>query len=198
MTFPAASRLRFGLPLLVSLALLPAASLPLAAQTKLPGVPNFRQVNEMVYRGGQPTEQGWHSLAAMGVTTVIDLCDEHSAASERTAVEAAGMHYVSMPMSGIGITEPNSKTVEAVYALLDHTQGKVFVHCHKGMDRTGTVIAYYRIEHDHWTNKKALHEAESDGMSWMNVGMKRFISDVRATVPATTLAAAAAPAGPAN
>ena len=197
MTFVAAVRARYTLPLLLSVALLPAASLPLTAQTQtlLAGVPNFREVNASVYRGGQPDQQGWNNLAAMGVTTVIDLCEEHSAAAERAAVEAAGMHYVSLPMNPIGIGEPNGKTVEAVYALLDKPEGKVFVHCHKGMDRTGTVIAYYRVEHDHWTDQKALHEAESDGMSWINVGMKRYISGLH---PVVATAAAAAAAGPAN
>ncbi|HEY7855247.1 MAG TPA: sulfur transferase domain-containing protein, partial [Terriglobales bacterium] len=188
-------RARYALPLVLSVAILPAASLPLTAQAKLAGVPNFREVNASVYRGGQPNQQGWNSLAAMGVTTVIDLCDEHSAAAERAAVEAAGMHYVSMPMSGIGITEPDAKTVEAVYALLDKPQGKVFVHCHKGMDRTGTVVAYYRVEHDHWTNQKALDEAESDGMSWINIGMKRFIAELH---PVVATAAVVAAGGPAN
>src|ERR1041384_8162820 len=56
------------------------------------GIPNFYQVNERIYRGGQPTDQGWDSLARLGVKTVIDLRreDEHSARGARQAVEGGG------------------------------------------------------------------------------------------------------------
>ena len=30
--------------------------------------------------------------------------------------------------------------------------GPIFVHCRRGKDRTGTVIACYRIQHDGWAN----------------------------------------------
>src|SRR5262249_17318242 len=66
-------------------------------------IPNFHQVNEHVYRGGQPGSEAWQNLAKMGVKTVIDLRreDEHSTAAEAQAVAAAGMNYVNVPMKGV-------------------------------------------------------------------------------------------------
>jgi tyrosine-protein phosphatase SIW14 len=49
------------------------------------------------------------------------------------------------------------------------------VHCRRGADRTGTVIACYRITHDGWSNRKALQEATSYGMSWIEFGMQRYV-----------------------
>lgn len=147
------------------------------AAIQAPGVPNFHQVNATIYRGAQPTRQGWESLSKLGVTTVIDLRREredreHSTNAEQRAVEAAGMRYLNVPMNGI--VAPSDAQVAKVLAVFDSGQ-KVFVHCRGGKDRTGTVIACYRIEHDHWQNRKALEEAKSYGMHFIEIGMKRYI-----------------------
>src|ERR1700735_1337740 len=80
---------------------LSVASIPMqAAGAVAPGVSNFHQVDDRIYRGGQPVGAGWDSLAALGVKTVVDLL-EHSPNAERRAVEAAGMRYVNVPLSGV-------------------------------------------------------------------------------------------------
>src|SRR3954453_13044675 len=62
------------------------------------GVGNFHQVSEHVYRGAQPTDEGFKNLAKLGVKTVIDLRlpDEHSISAEENAVKSAGMRYVNI------------------------------------------------------------------------------------------------------
>ena len=51
--------------------------------TESAAIPNFHQVNQHVYRGGQPGPGAWQNLAKMGVKTVVDLRreDEHSTAA---------------------------------------------------------------------------------------------------------------------
>jgi protein-tyrosine phosphatase len=51
----------------------------------------------------------------------------------------------------------------------------VFVHCRRGADRTGTVVACYRIGHDRWDGGKAIAEAKADGMSVFQVAMRRYV-----------------------
>jgi len=157
---------------------LPVASR--AGTIGLPGesadVPNFQKVNEEVYRGAQPTEQGFKRLAGLGIKTVIDLrqIGEHSQGDEQKAVEANAMRYVSVPMKGM--STPTNEQVSTVLALLeDKAAEPVFVHCRRGADRTGTVIACYRISHDHWDNEKALSEARSYGMSWFERAMQHYV-----------------------
>jgi len=175
-----------GLPVLVvSLALGPAW----AEDIEAPGVPNFHQVNEHVFRGGQPVDAGWNSLAHLGIKLVVDLrpASEHPIQAEERAVEAAGMNYVNVPMRGVGT--PLADTVSKVLALMiSNSSEPVFVHCRRGSDRTGTVVACYRILHDHWENQKALQEARSYGMLRMERGMMHFIQNF---TPSAALASGA-------
>jgi len=147
------------------------AGLQAAPEPDLPGVPNFHEVNEHVYRGAQPHGQGFPGLARLGIKTVIDLRGENS---ESKAVQQAGMRYIRMPWSGY--KAPGDAQIAQVLSLLnDNSTWPVFVHCRRGADRTGTAIACYRIAHDHWTNQQALDEARRFGMSSMEVAMQHFI-----------------------
>jgi len=154
------------LALTLSLAGLGAASLP-----DLPGVPNFHQVDEHVYRGAQPHGEGFANLAKLGIKTIIDLRGE---ASEEAAVDNTGMHYVHLPWSGY--KAPSDSEIKAVLTLLDdRSEWPVFIHCKRGADRTGTAIACYRIAHDHWSSQQALAEAKAFGMSSLERAMQHYI-----------------------
>jgi uncharacterized protein (TIGR01244 family) len=146
-----------------------------SAAGELPGIPNFQKVNDQVYRGGQPEPEGFANLAALGIKTVVDLrwTGEHSQADEQRIVESTGMRYVSVPMKGMAT--PDASSVAAVLALLENSAGPVFVHCQRGADRTGAVIACYRIQHDGWGAKSALEEAGSFGMSWYQRALRNYV-----------------------
>ncbi len=60
---------------------------------------NFGQMDERYYRGAQPLESDYQSLKDLGVNTVIDLRNDPTT-YEKPAVEALGMKYVNIPMSG--------------------------------------------------------------------------------------------------
>jgi len=164
---------------------LPALALSISIAASLtagtPAVPNFYQVNDHVYRGGQPSAEAWQGLAQMGVKTVVDLRreDEHSTAAEAQAVAAAGMKYINVPMKGV--VAPSDAQIAKILAVLD-SQEPVFVHCKRGADRTGAVIACYRIRHDGWQREQALHEAKSFGMSSLQFGLKRYIMSFQPTM----------------
>lgn len=171
--------------LLLALAVL---SVPVFAQPA--GVPNYYKVDDQVYRGAQPTTEGFQNLAKLGIKTVIDLreADQRSLA-EKKVVEAAGMRYVNIPMKGM--QAPTATDVAKVLGhFADTNSGPVFVHCRRGADRTGTVIACYRITHDHWDNQKALAEARRNGMSWIERAMQHYV--LAFTAPALGAPAAAA------
>src|SRR5689334_3024942 len=110
-----------------------------------PGVPNFHEVNEHIYRGGQPSPVGFKSLAKLGVKTVIDLRGEgERSLAEEKIVRSAGMKFISVPMHGM--EAPTNEQVWKVLGVLDDsTEWPVFVHCRRGKDRTGVVLACYRI-----------------------------------------------------
>lgn len=134
------------------------------AQENLPGVVNFHEVSENLYRGAQPSDKGLRNLAALGVKTIIDLRHgKDHADTEQKQAERLGLRYINVPMEGL--TAPTDKQIGDLLAVFNAAdQGPVFVHCREGKDRTGTVVACYRIAHDHWTNSRALDEAKSYGL----------------------------------
>ena len=140
------------------------------------GVENFQKVDDHVYRGAQPTIEGFRNLSKQGIQTVVDLREPGDRSTEeRKTVTAAGMQYISVPMQGM--SAPSRESVVKVLALLgDTTTGPVFVHCKRGADRTGAVIACYRMEHEKWKNDKALAEARSLGMSWFQKAIQSFVA----------------------
>jgi protein-tyrosine phosphatase len=124
-------------------------------------------------------------LAKSGIRTVLDLRGtlDHRR-WERAAVESAGMRYIRIGLSPV--FAPSAKQMGKIMAILtDRTLGPVYVHCRRGVDRSGVVIACYRIAHDHWTNAQALQEARQDGLRPIEILMKRYIEHyhVAATPP---------------
>lgn len=173
-------RLRF---VAVTLCLLLAPAPALSAQGLSGGeprfdeLPNFHRVNARLYRGGQPRKGGLRRLAALGVNTIINLRDDDERArAEGQEARAEGLRYFNVPFGRLG--RPADEQVAKVLSLLDAPEnGVVFVHCAKGQDRTGTVIAIYRISQDGWTGREAKREAERYGMKFWQRGMKDYIGD---------------------
>jgi protein tyrosine/serine phosphatase len=139
------------------------------------GLPRFAQINEHLYRGAQPSPAGFKSLTKLGVRAVIDLRGggERSGAEEKE-VEALGMKYYSIPLHAL--SAPTDKQISTILSLIEDSENwPVFVHCERGRDRTGTVIACYRIRHDRWPNERALAEARDRGLSSVERAMRAYI-----------------------
>jgi protein tyrosine phosphatase (PTP) superfamily phosphohydrolase (DUF442 family) len=142
------------------------------------GLPNFEQVDARLYRGGQPSIAGIGELAREGVVTVIDLRREREGppnrAAERQAVEGLSLAYVPVRLSPIAAPSHAAMT-RLLEVISDPKRQPVFVHCQRGADRTGTVVALYRISRDCWSAREAIAEARRHGMAWFEFGMRRFI-----------------------
>jgi tyrosine-protein phosphatase SIW14 len=156
-----------------------AAALQAEPVFEAPGVPNFHQVNDHVFRGAQPHPTGFANLAKLGIKTVIDLRGVEHERTEEKLVNAAGMHYIHVPLDGFAA--PTEAQIATLLELLDDSSGwPVFIHCRRGADRTGTVVACYRIAHDHWDNQKALTEAKLCRMSSLEGAMQIYILQFKA------------------
>jgi len=140
-------------------------------------LPNFDKVSETLYRGGQPKSGGFQKLTQLGIKTVVNLRDDDDRArAEETEANAAGLRYFNVPFDNFG--RPSDAKVEKVLAIIEAPENQpVFVHCKRGADRTGTIVAVYRIAHDGWTSEKAKTEANQHGMGVWEVGMKDYIHD---------------------
>ena len=140
------------------------------------GITNFARVNDHLYRGAQPNAAGIASLKRLGVKTIICLRMTNDLwQPEPAEATNRGMAFINIPLPGAA--RPPDGDVARALSIIENSPGPVFVHCRAGCDRTGTIIACYRIEHDQWTGQQAQKEADHYGMSPLELGMKRFIAD---------------------
>jgi len=134
-----------------------------AERMKIEGLPNLGRVSETLYRGAQPKQAGYPELKKLGIEIVVNLRNEEDKiAEERGRVEAQGMRYVSIPWSGWD--DPDNKQVAEFLELLRaNPDRKIFVHCKVGKERTGVMLATYRMVAQGWTPEQALDEMEAFG-----------------------------------
>jgi tyrosine-protein phosphatase SIW14 len=132
-----------------------------AQRLTLDGVENFARIDGVLYRGAQPEDYAYNELRNVGIAVVVDFRhSEDEIASEKRAVEANGMRFVSLPWTSR--RGPIHDQVLAFLNLMRENPGKkIFVHCARGADRTGLMVALYRITFDHWSVDEALEEMKS-------------------------------------
>jgi protein tyrosine/serine phosphatase len=143
------------------------------------GIPNAGEVTPTLYRGGQPTAQGFKALANLGINIVVDLRGSGNSESEQVA--KLGMRYVSIPWH---CPFPKDDAFARFLILLRENPGKkVFVHCRLGDDRTGMAIAAYRMAEEGWTAIQAKQEMEAFGFTLPHHFICPSLSSYEATFP---------------
>jgi tyrosine-protein phosphatase SIW14 len=124
-------------------------------------IPDFAEVTPTLYRGGQPKEHGFEALARMGFQIVVDLRGDRD--SEREEVTRLGMQYVSMSWQ---CSFPKDSIFADFITLIRTNPGKkIFVHCRVGDDRTGMMVAAYRMAEEGWSAERAKKEMVTFGFS---------------------------------
>ncbi len=126
-------------------------------------VRNLWKVNDGLWRGGQPDEEGFRELQKMGIKTVICLRFRTSLIDwERGVCEKLGLQFLSIPLNYT--TTPRSPQIERFFDMVDEaTNQPVYVHCYHGSDRTGLMLGIFRIARDGWTFKDAYIEMKACG-----------------------------------
>jgi tyrosine-protein phosphatase SIW14 len=125
-----------------------ALALLLAACT---GTPNLHRVDEKVWRSGQPARVDFRDLEdRQGIGEVLCLRRWHSDKEEAGDLKR---HHVRMRAGAI-------RDVEIVAALrvMVAAEKPLLVHCFHGADRTGVVVAMYRMVVQDWPREKAIAE----------------------------------------
>ena len=143
------------------------------------GIHNAGKINDVLFRGAQPKGTGLTELKKLGITTIVDLRgeDREKYKWEREESESLGMRFVHLPVSGW--SPPSDEQVAQFLALFrDDPRQKVFVHCRFGDDRTGVLVATYRMAVDQWSPEQAMNEMYFFGFNgFWHPSMKKFIRE---------------------
>jgi protein tyrosine phosphatase (PTP) superfamily phosphohydrolase (DUF442 family) len=139
-----------------------------AQPVKLEGVPNLYRISGELYRGDQPSPQGMQNLKKLGLKTIINLRSFHS---DRDEIGGTGLAYEHIFMKA---WHPEEKeAVRFLKIVTDPQRAPVLVHCQHGADRTGTMIAVYRIAVQGWSKAEAIREMTLGGFgfhqTWSNL-----------------------------
>ena len=151
---------------LVGIGASPQATIPgrpehkMARRLTAQGVANLAEVTPHLYRGAQPERGGLESLKKMGIDTVIDL-RLTGADKEGKDARKLGMELVALPWHCL--FPKDDATAKFLKYLRDHPDKKIFVHCRYGNDRTGMMIAAYRMAVEGWTAEEARKEMNAFG-----------------------------------
>jgi protein tyrosine/serine phosphatase len=164
----------------------------------VPGLPNLYRVTPTLYRAAQPLNAGLkylgeqHPLETGGrpVRTVLSLRAVHD--DRRGADAHAAIRYEQIRFK---TWHPEDEdVVKFLRIVTTPALQPVMVHCKHGSDRTGTMVAIYRIAIQGWSKEAALREMTQGGFGfhplWKNLTHYVMQLDV------DSLKAAAAKRGP--
>lgn len=115
-----------------------------------PSIYRFSKVDETLYRGGRPEPGQIKELADIGINTIVDLSTEkfkQEGYSEELASKNLGINYIRIPV--VSGENPSANDLEKFFNTVDNVKnndGKLFLHCIEGKDRTGLFVELYKIK----------------------------------------------------
>lgn len=137
------------------------------------GILNLRVVDPSmaIYRGGQPNSKGFAYLKSIGVTNIVKLNLENNGDKDAKDLGMTVV-YVPIPIDEQLIHVSKDQIDKAVGSITPGT----YIHCEHGQDRTGLVVAAYRISTG--TSKKdAEKEMLSNGFHKVLHGLWDYFED---------------------
>lgn len=133
------------------------------------------QVAPGVYTGPSPeTAADYRCLQRLGIRTVIDSQAYRPLASrrEQREVQGRGMRYLHIPIDFRPTDDGSPHRV--LCQLATACNQPVYLHCHLGRDRTGLVVALYRVHYLGWTPAAAYAAMEAKQFNPLLRDMDRY------------------------
>lgn len=144
----------------------------LATPIEIAGVTNFAKISDGVWRGAQPTAEGFATLKAMGVKTIVNL---HCFQSDRDALRGLGLQYAHLSCTALFADDDN--VARFLRIATDPANRPVFVHCEHGADRTGVAIAAYRVTVQGWHMTRARRELPRFNFHEVFMPLERYLDE---------------------
>jgi len=127
--------------------------------------PNFRLVSSsaQIYRSARPGRGGLKQLKNRGIKTILNLEEFLESGLESIEARGLGITDINVPMSGLGA--PSFEQLDRALTVMTdpNLPHPLLVHCRLGEDRTGIVVAAYRVVVEDVPAAQAAREAVSIG-----------------------------------
>jgi protein tyrosine/serine phosphatase len=127
------------------------------------GLENMYRIDEGIYRSEQPDEAQFVALKKYGICEVLNLRYRHSDQKYAKKTNLI-LHQVRMNAHRI-----KDKDVINALKIIKNRKGAILIHCMHGSDRTGLIIAMYRIVFQNISKDKAIAEMKSDEYGFHNI-----------------------------
>lgn len=123
-------------------------------------VENFYKINEEVYRAEQPNDDDVKALESAGIRSLLNLREYHTDTDEARGTQMQ-LYRVLMNAGDI-----NDGLIQQALTHLARAEKPVLIHCWHGSDRTGAVVAMYRMVFQDWPREKAIDEFKHGGFGY--------------------------------
>jgi uncharacterized protein (TIGR01244 family) len=131
--------------------------------SEFPSIPNFVQVSEQFYVGGQPAMDDLARLKAKGIRAIVNLRHpaEYNSAEEAAKAKALGLRYFNIPVNPADLQD--SQVEEFLRITSDRQNMPAFIHCTGGI-RVAAFWMIRRVLVDGWKIEDAEAEAQRMGL----------------------------------
>lgn len=130
---------------------------------------NFDRVDQNLTRSGLPNFEDLKTLKEKyHIKTVINFCTKKNTVNEKDYCESLGINYIHLPWSAhfYNIFKLNYySNIAKTFLLLTNDQSNypIHVHCFHGRERTGMMVAIYRMVYHDYSFIQALDEMKEYG-----------------------------------
>lgn len=148
-----------------------------AVPLEIKGLSNLHQVTPMLYRSAQPNSNSGEALRKLGIKTVLSFRKRNK---DEPLHKTPGVSFKRYPLYTWDIEE---KDILAVLRILnDPANQPILVHCTHGADRTGLMMASYRMIVQGWTKEAAIAEMKQGEYEyhviWKNIERRIHKMDI--------------------
>jgi len=134
------------------------------------GIENLSKASEGVFRGARPLNlDEMKSLDYMGIKSILNLQGRDLEGSfgkivvlqepgekpemisaEKSVTETLGMQFKNIPLNSFKeVDDTEDKDIDAALEYMHESKNQpVYIHCEHGKDRTGLLVALYKVKYD--------------------------------------------------
>lgn len=128
-------------------------------ELKIEGISNFYEVSPSLYRSARPDSIGMEKISEMGIKTLIDLRTFRTERCQHLPIEQVHIPMMIWPLD-------ETELIELIQILASSEKSPLLIHCLRGSDRTGAVVALYRVVVQDWSKEDSILEMVHGGFGY--------------------------------